>query len=46
VFCLGQHVLIDTGQCIAKAAGQPQPVPPPAPPSATQTTPTPGPAGN
>ena len=27
VFCLGQHVLIDTGQCIAKAAGQPNPMP-------------------
>ena len=26
VFCLGQHVLIDTGQCLTKAAGQPQPV--------------------
>ena len=26
VFCLGQHVLIDTGQCIAKAAGTPAPV--------------------
>ncbi len=26
IFCLGQHVLIDTGQCITKAAGQPQPV--------------------
>ena len=22
VFCLGQHILIDTGQCIAKGAGQ------------------------
>lgn len=28
VFCLGQHVLIDTGQCIAKAAGQPHPATP------------------
>jgi hypothetical protein len=26
IFCLGQHVLIDTGQCITKAAGQSQPV--------------------
>ena len=25
VFCLGQHVLIDTGQCIAKAGGQSHP---------------------
>ena len=28
VFCLGQHVLIDTGQCIAKAAGQSHPAVP------------------
>jgi hypothetical protein len=26
VFCLGQHVLIDTGQCVAKEAGALQPV--------------------
>jgi hypothetical protein len=26
VFCLGQHVLIDTGQCVAKEAGKLQPV--------------------
>ncbi len=26
VFCLGQHVLIDTGQCVAKEAGTVQPV--------------------
>ena len=26
VFCLGQHVLIDTGQCVAKEVGAPQPV--------------------
>jgi len=31
VFCLGQHVLIDTGQCITKAAGQPKPVQTPIP---------------
>lgn len=38
IFCLGQHVLIDTGQCIAKAAGQPRPVqtPLPAAPATTQ----------
>ena len=27
VFCLGQHVLIDTGQCVMKAAGAPFPTP-------------------
>ncbi len=37
IFCLGQHVLIDTGQCIAKAAGQPQPVQTPAPSTAAQS---------
>lgn len=26
VFCLGQHVMIDTGQCVMKAAGVPVPV--------------------
>ena len=38
VFCLGQHVLLDTAQCVSKAAGGPQLVtvadaapPPPAP---------------
>ncbi len=34
IFCLGQHVMIDTGQCVAKAAGQPQPVQTPVPPTA------------
>jgi hypothetical protein len=52
VFCLGQHVLIDTGQCIAKAAGQPNPVPSaaagPATTGAAMMTPMPGtaPAGD
>ena len=35
VFCTGQHALMDTGSCMAKAAGEtipPEPVPPPAPP--------------
>jgi hypothetical protein len=32
VFCLGQHVLIDTGQCVIKASGAPMPVEPPPPP--------------
>jgi len=39
IFCLGQHVLIDTGQCIAKAAGQPQPVQTPVAPTAAQSPP-------
>ena len=44
VFCLGQHVLIDTGQCVAKAAGQPNPMPS----AAAAMTPIPGtaPAGD
>lgn len=29
VFCLGQHVLMDTGQCVIKASGAPMPVEPP-----------------
>jgi hypothetical protein len=44
VFCLGQHVLIDTGQCIASAAGDlpPQPVLiPTAAPAAPLQTPIP-----
>jgi hypothetical protein len=28
VFCLGRHVMIDTGQCVAKAAGQSHPAQP------------------
>ncbi len=33
IFCMGQHALIDTGQCMIKAAGSPNPVfvEPPAP---------------
>ena len=31
VFCLGQHVLIDTGQCTLKSAGAPMPIEPPKP---------------
>lgn len=34
VFCLGQHVLMDTGQCVIKASGSPMPVEPPPPPRA------------
>ncbi len=26
VFCLGQHILMDTGQCIVKATGDPKPL--------------------
>jgi hypothetical protein len=43
VFCLGQHILLDTAQCVAKAAGQPRPIavadaaPPPPP---VQSSPT------
>ncbi len=29
VFCLGQHVLMDTGQCVIKASGAPMPPEPP-----------------
>ena len=32
VFCLGQHILMDTGQCVIKASGAPMPVEPPKPP--------------
>ena len=32
VFCLGQHILIDTGQCVIKASGAPMPAEPPPPP--------------
>jgi hypothetical protein len=38
VFCLGQHVLLDTAQCVAKAAGVPQPLPVSAP-ATPRTTP-------
>ncbi|MFN3857604.1 MAG: hypothetical protein ACK4RV_07605 [Caulobacter sp.] len=31
VFCLGQHALIDTGQCTIKIAGAPMPIEPPPP---------------
>ena len=34
VFCLGQHIMIDTGQCMIKASGAqmpPEPAPPPKP---------------
>jgi hypothetical protein len=41
IFCLGQHVLIDTGQCIARAAGKPQPVQSLAPAAVPAAAPTP-----
>ncbi len=46
VFCMGQHILIDTGQCIAKTAGVLPPVAAPTPlqtpvPVTTATTPAP-----
>jgi len=34
IFCLGQHILIDTGACVAKAAGAALPPEPPPPPKA------------
>jgi hypothetical protein len=40
VFCLGQHVLIDTGQCTLKSAGAPMPIEPP-PPVVVAKAPTP-----
>ncbi|MGR4862274.1 hypothetical protein [Caulobacter sp. LARHSG274] len=46
VFCLGQHVMIDTGACVIKASGAPMPievlpVPPPKPePVVTKKKPT------
>jgi hypothetical protein len=33
IFCLGQHVMMDTGQCVMIAAGAPQPVVVPPPPT-------------
>ena len=42
VFCLGQHVLIDTGQCVAKQTGKLQPVQVAATPASGSVTPAPG----
>jgi hypothetical protein len=40
IFCLGQHALMDTGQCVMIAAGAPAPVVAPPPPQVqTATTP-------
>ncbi|WGM38285.1 hypothetical protein [Caulobacter sp. NIBR1757] len=41
VFCLGQHVLIDTGQCTLKSAGAPMPIEPPKPVVVATKAPTP-----
>jgi hypothetical protein len=35
IFCLGQHILMDTGACIAKASGAALPPEPPPPPKIT-----------
>ncbi len=40
IFCLGQHILMDTGACMIKAAGAslpPEPAPPPKPEPAKKT---------
>jgi hypothetical protein len=37
IFCLGQHVLIDTGQCVAKDVGTAQPVQLAASPTSTSS---------
>jgi len=34
VFCLGQHIMIDTGACVIKASGAEMPYEPPPPPKA------------
>jgi hypothetical protein len=42
VFCLGQHVMMDTGACLMKGVGMAEPAPPPPPPRvvAVSTKPT------
>ncbi len=37
VFCLGQHIMIDTGQCMIKASGVEMPPEPPPPPKPVPT---------
>ena len=44
VFCLGQHAMMDTGQCVMIAAGAPPPVVQPLPVSSTETAYAPKPA--
>jgi hypothetical protein len=38
VFCLGQHVLIDTGSCLMKGVGMAEPALPPPPPRVVPTS--------
>ena len=38
VFCLGQHILIDTGSCLLKGVGVADPNPPPPPPVYTEVS--------
>jgi len=38
VFCLGQHVLMDTGSCLMKGVGVADPNPPPPPPVLTEVS--------
>ncbi|ADG09065.1 hypothetical protein B7G68_02840 [Caulobacter segnis] len=40
IFCLGQHILMDTGACMAKAAGAALPPEPPPPPKIETTVKT------
>lgn len=42
IFCLGQHSMMDIGQCVIKAAGSPNPVfvEPPPPPAPAKVVPT------
>jgi hypothetical protein len=44
VFCLGQHVLMDTGSCLLKGVGVAEPEPPPPPVKAVPVTKVSGPA--
>ena len=37
VFCLGQHIMIDTGACMVKASGAMMPPEPPPPPKPVPT---------
>ncbi|PXA88788.1 hypothetical protein DMC25_10410, partial [Caulobacter sp. D4A] len=38
IFCLGQHIMIDTGACVIKASGAPMPVEPLPPPPPEKPT--------
>jgi hypothetical protein len=39
MYCLGLHIMDDTGQCVASEIGHPQPAPPPAGPVVASATP-------